>query len=158
MINHWLNKTQIGVVPQQIGSTTKIPPMVRSALATILSIDPGTVIDMSMECSNSVGDKTFGARFPCKIGWNSYIINVTGQLSALYNSEIIGRKNPLSRNDIHTFLVFSRHDFQEESIVFSLYDVADKKLVSPSKMNQDAWKELRNRIPATHPLSLIPQR
>jgi hypothetical protein len=50
-----------------MGSVTTIPSVTQSALASILNVDPGIVVDMPTHCTNVIDSESFIAKFPCTI-------------------------------------------------------------------------------------------
>lgn len=91
---------------------------------------------------------TFHINFPISIPDNTYTINISGNKALLKRSEALDRSHPFLE-DIVRIRSLTRMDFKP-GMEFTLLG-EDGKII---RTNDLFWQQLRNRIPADHPLSI----
>ncbi len=123
----------------------------------LLSIEWGFVVEMLQKgTSVTFADNQFYASFPILISEYKYTIIISGNMGLIQESWIGWRKHPFSESHygIYTPGKLTRWDLLWKNMHYSLLDHYSDTIIPT---NEEFWRQLRNRIPAIHPLSLIPQ-
>lgn len=121
----------------------------------ILSIEWGFVVEL-LEKGTSItsADNQFYASFPILISEKKYTIVISGNTDLLKKQGIGGRKHPFIEDGMYTPGKLTRWDFELKGMDFSFLDTDSLEILHTNDL---FWKQLRNRIPVIHPLSLILQ-
>lgn len=132
---------------------TNITPVVEN----ILAIDGGFVVDIIDSSTKVIIEgNQFHAFFPIVVSSKEYIIIITWNTKLVEKKWINWRRHPFSKIHYWTYAVgeLTRWDVATNNMSFMLLEPHNNKLLNT---NDAFWLEFRNRIPANHPLSLIPQ-
>ncbi len=118
----------------------------------ILNVDDWYVVEMGHQVFNAIYDNHFWVSFPCKIWDVSFRIIVSWSTVLTHKTQQFTKRNhPFLKNEIHLKDII-RSDIHPEMDI-TLYSLDTHKIIPT---NSEFWKQFRNRIPSTHPLSLIP--